>query len=253
MGEVRLSSCDDVGVITIDSPRRLNAFTRTMRSQIPGFLASIETDSRLVGAVLTGAGDAFCAGQDLDEAATWTADTPWVEEFEELFRAILRFPKPLVAAVNGVAAGGGFQVALICDYRVAHAGVRMGQTEVKRGLASVTGTWLLQRSVGAARAREFVLGGRLMLADELLRLGLVDSIVPREQVMSTALSACRNLAESPADSFARTKEWLYESISEELSAVFKDACRVHRRGFTSGVSQGGAKKFVARRQHVPEQ
>src|SRR5262249_23708404 len=149
-----------------------------------------------------GAGDAFCAGQDLNEVTGWDEATPWVEEFEAFARALLSFRKPLVAAVNGVAAGGGFQMALLCDSRIGHPGVRMGQPEVKRGLASVTGTWLLRRSVGDLRARELVLTGRLMDAEELMRLGILDAVVASETVAAEALQKCRVLASRPADSFA---------------------------------------------------
>ena len=135
-------------------------------------------------------------------------------------------------------------MALLCDSRIGHPGIRMGQPEVKRGLASVTGTWLLQRSVGDLRAREIVLTGRLMDAEELVRLGILDAVVPREKVIEGALRKCRLLASSPADSFARTKTWLYESISEEIRSVFRDASRLHRQGFASGVSQAGAAGFL---------
>jgi enoyl-CoA hydratase len=242
----RVSRCmeEDIAVITVESPGRLNAFTRAMRSDIGRMLAEIEDDPRSAGAVVTGAADAFCAGQDLNEATEWDEATPWVEEFESFARRLLGFRKPLVAAVNGVAAGGGFQMALLCDSRIGHPGVRMGQPEVRRGLASVTGTWLLQRSVGDLRAREIVLTGRLMDAKELTRLGILDAIVQSEKVVEEALQKCRLLASCPADSIARTKAWLYESISQEMGSVFKDASRLHRLGFASGVSQTGAASFL---------
>jgi len=242
----RVSRCmeEDIAVITIESVGRLNAFTRAMRYEIGRILAEIEGDPQSAGAVVTGAGDAFCAGQDLNEAAEWDETVPWVEEFETFARGLLGFRKPLVAAVNGVAAGGGFQMALLCDSRIGHPGVQMGQPEVKRGLASVTGTWLLQRSVGDLRAREIALTGRLMDAEELTRLGILDALVQSEKVVEEALQKCRLLASNPPDSFARTKTWLYESISDEMRAVFKDASRLHRLGFASGVSQTGAARFL---------
>ena len=244
MGHASLRMEGDIAVITIESPGRLNAFTRAMRNEIGCALADIEKDPRAAGAIVTGAGDAFCAGQDLNETTGWDETTPWVEEFETFARGLLSFRKPLVAAINGVAAGGGFQMALLCDSRIGHPGVRMGQPEVQRGLASVTGTWLLQRSVGDLRARELVLTGRLMDAEELMRLGILDALVPRERVVERALRKCRLLASTPPDSFARTKTWLYESISEEMRSVFRDASRLHRQGFASGVSQAGAASFL---------
>lgn len=247
MGQVQVHVEDDVAVITIESPGRLNAFTRAMRACIAESLDQINRDVGLVGAVLTGAGESFCAGQDFNESQNWDENTPWVEEFEQMFRAILGFGKPLIAAVNGVAAGGGFQTALMCDTRIAHNGVKMGQPEVKWGLASITGTWLLQKSVGVLKARELVLTGRLVKADELLRLGLVDELVPADKVVGASLDACRGLAKHPADSFARTKTWMAESIMDEMNAVFRDAVRFHKAGFASGVSQAGASGFLGDR------
>lgn len=244
MGHASLRMEGDIAVITFENPGRLNAFTRAMRHEIGRILAEIEGAAGSAGAVLTGADDSFCSGQDLNEATGWDEATAWVEEFESFARGLLSFRKPLVAAVNGVAAGGGFQMALLCDSRIGHPGVWMGQPEVKRGLASVTGTWLLQRSVGDLRAREVGLTGRLMDAEELVRLGILDAVVPREKVVEGALRKCRLLASNPTDSFARTKTWLYESISDEMRSVFRDASRLHRPGFASGVSQAGAASFL---------
>jgi len=244
MSRVTLRNEGDVAIIEIDSPGRLNAFTREMRATIGRLLGEVGADAARVGAVITGAGEAFCAGQDFNESRHWGADVPWVEEFEDFFRALLGFMKPLVAAVNGVAAGGGFQTALVCDRRVGHPATRMGQTEVRWGLASVTGTWLLQRSVGDIRARELALSGRLMEADELLRIGLLDRVVPRGDVLATAVAQCRELAASPADSYARTKTWIYQSLSEEVARVCREAAELHRLGFASGVSQQGAVEFL---------
>lgn len=244
MGTIHHSREREIAVITIDSPGKLNAFTRGMRYRIVELLAAAAADPEVAGVVLTGAGDAFCAGQDLTESVNWDAGIPWVQEFETLMRAILSIPKPVVAAVNGVAAGGGFQVTLLCDSRVGWSGTRMGQPEVRTGLASVTGTWLMQRAVGALRARELALSGRLMDSDELLRLDFLDAIVPRENVLAAAFERCRAFAANPADSFARTKLWLYENLSDELAKVFVEAAEKHRKGFEAGVSQAGAAKFI---------
>ena len=244
MGTIHFRAEDNVAVITVDTPQKLNTFTRAMRNEIGRLLEELNRNSEFIGAVLTGAGDAFCAGQDLRESSTWGDDIPWVEEFETFARSILKFKKPLVAAVNGVAAGGGFQMALLCDGRIGHPGTRMGQPEVRTGLASITGTWFMQRSIGDVRARELALSGRLMGADELLQNGLLSAVVPREEVFSAALARCHEFARSPADSIARTKTWIYESMSEEMERVFKDATRYHRMGFASGVSQAGAVKFL---------
>src|SRR5262252_73004 len=230
MGQVNYRQEHGIAIVEIQNDGRLNAFTRAMRGDIGTLLTRSNDDPQIIAAVITGRGEAFCAGQDLNEAASWNDTTPWVEEFEEFFRALLRFQKPLIAAVNGVAAGGGFQMALLCDSRIGHPGTRMGQPEVKRGLASVTGTWLLQRSVGDLRARELALSGRLMDAQELKLLGILNAVVPEGEVMKAAFATCAQFAESPADSYARTKTWLYESLSAQIKTVIRDAAVLHRKG-----------------------
>ena len=244
MGHIHLRHDQNIAVIEIENPGRLNAFSRAMRAEIGRILTRLNDDAATRAVVVTGRGDAFCAGQDLNESVNWTEETPWVEEFDTFFRDLLRFKKPLVGAINGVAAGGGFQMALLFDARVGHPGVLMGQPEVKRGLASVTGTWLLQRSVGDMRARELALSGRLMDAEELKQLGILNHIVAADQVLPAAFALCEELARSPADSYARTKTWLYESLSDEISTVLRDAARLHNQGFKSGVSQAGVTHFL---------
>lgn len=244
MGQIHLRHEQNIAVLELENPGRLNAFSRAMRAEIGHILGRVNEDPSMIAAVITGRGDAFCAGQDLNESVNWTEETPWVEEFDTFFRDLLRFKKPLVGAINGVAAGGGFQMALLLDARVGHPGVRMGQPEVKRGLASVTGTWLLQRSVGDMRARELALSGRLVDADELKQLGILNHVVAPDQVLPTAFALCEAFASSPADSYARTKTWLYESLSDEITTVLQDAARLHKMGFKSGVSQAGVTHFL---------
>ncbi len=246
MGQINVDVRNGIAIITIETPGRKNAFTRAMRGEIAARLDAMAEDAAVAGAVLTGAGDDFCAGQDLTEAQNWDGDVPWVEEFETFARSILKFPKPLIAAINGVAAGGGFQAALLCDVRVGSATAVMGQPEVKVGLASVTGTWLLQRAVGELRGRELALSGRMLQADALLQLGILSEVVPQDRVLDRSIELCKDIASSPAHAIARTKAWMYESVSDEIGRVFADASRVHRLGFEKGLSQQGAKEFLAR-------
>ena len=172
MGQIHFRDDHGIAVIEIENEGRLNAFTRAMRGEIGTLLGRANNDPRLTAAVITDEASLLCRPGP-QRAQGWNDETPWVEEFEDFFRALLRFQKPLVAAINGVAAGGGFQMALLCDSRIGHPGTRMGQPEVKRGLASVTGTWLLQRSVGDMRARELALSGRMIEAEELKQLGIL--------------------------------------------------------------------------------
>ena len=246
MGDVTLRMEDSVAILIMDNPGRLNAISRNIRLKIQKYLSELKDDPAVSGVVLTGAGTAFCAGGDLNEMMLFDENTPWVAEFGELVVSVMSFPKPVIAAVNGVAAGGGFQLALVCDTRLGHPGTRMGQPEVKRGLASITGSWFLRRSVGELRARELTLSGRLMEAPELLSLGFLESLENPEDLLSSAIRKCRVFASSPSASFIRTKQWLLDSMIEEFTAVLDDAARLHSQGFASGISQKGAAAFVQR-------
>src|SRR4051794_26235230 len=134
----------EVGRITLNRPEILNAWHSPMRLELIAALEGFERDEGIRAIILTGAGDrAFSAGQDLSETKTFDADRSeaWVNEWERLYDTIRSLSKPLIAALNGVAAGSAFQVALLCDFRIGHAGVRMGQPEINSGIASTTGPW----------------------------------------------------------------------------------------------------------------
>ena len=132
----------EIAVITLNRPEVLNAWHKPMRDELNGLLRECDEDESVRAIVLTGAGNrAFCAGQDFKEAHSFGADDAagWMYEWESLYGRIRSLSKPIVAALNGVAAGSAFQVALLTDLRVGHSGVRMGQPEINTGIASVTG------------------------------------------------------------------------------------------------------------------
>ena len=148
---VRFEVSERIGTITLDRPDRLNAWHAPMRRELVEVLAGINPDERVGAVILTGAGErAFSAGQDLAESEQFDAARAqiWIDEFEELYETLRGLDKPSVAALNGVAAGSGFQVALLCDVRVAHPEIEMGQTEVNSGIPSVTGPWIMAERMG---------------------------------------------------------------------------------------------------------
>ena len=162
-------------VLTLNRPARLNAWTEAMRARLVERLTAAASDRGVRSVVLTGAGDrAFCAGQDLDELGTFDTGRAeeWIDGFARLYRALGSLRVPVVAALNGVAAGSAFQFVLLTDIRIGHSGVRMGQPEINSGIASITGPWIMREMLGLSRTVELTLSGRLMKADEALdRLG----------------------------------------------------------------------------------
>ncbi|RZJ08529.1 MAG: enoyl-CoA hydratase/isomerase family protein, partial [Haliea sp.] len=187
----------NVGIITLNRPACLNAWNRDMRTEIIAALKTFDTDSAIGAVIMTGAGErAFSAGQDLNEAHDFDADRAeaWIREWESYYGTLRGLSKPIVMALNGVAAGSAFQVALLGDIRVGHPGVTMGQPEINSGIASITGPWIMKEILGMSRTIELTLTGRMMDADEAERIGLLHHVVPAAEVMAKSLEIARSLA-----------------------------------------------------------
>jgi enoyl-CoA hydratase/carnithine racemase len=224
--------------VTIDNEPRMNAWDRAMRASVERRIADAATSPDVDALVMTGAGRrAFCAGMDFNEARDFTDDVAWIDEVQELYDRVRRFPKPLVAAVNGDAAGSGFQLALLADVRVGHRDLKFGQTEVRHGIPSITGTWLMMESLGVACARSMALRGHLLTGDEAHRLGLIDQLTPADQVKPAAMDVARSLGARAGVSYRITKEWIRQQTEERFRSAFQDAREWHAQAFATGEPQ----------------
>ena len=183
-------------ILTFDRPDALNAWHTAMRAEIVDALAALDADPAVRVVIVTGAGArAFGAGQDRDEPPPADeAIEAWVADWGRFFGAFRSLSKPVVAALNGVAAGSAFQVALLCDFRIGHAGVRMGQPEIRAGIASSSGPWIISSALGLTVATDLCLTGRMMDADECRRLGLFSREAEPGAVMAEALRLADDLA-----------------------------------------------------------
>jgi len=161
--------------------------------------------------------------------------------------AIRGLDKPCIAAVNGVAAGAGFQIALLADIRVGHAGARMGQPEINAGLASVIGAHLMGLSLGHARTVELALSGRLVEGAECLSLGLFNHLVAAGEVMPKSLAIAEQLAAKPPVAMRLTKQRFREITQAGFDAVFEAGARLQREAYASGEPQQVMARFVAER------
>lgn len=250
--DVVLSVRDDVGVVTLNRPESLNAWDMKMQGKVLESVSTLEANDEVSGLVITGAGDrAFCAGQDLHETAEFEAENvdAWLDNFAALYDEILGCTKPVVAALNGVAAGSGYQLALVCDVRVAHAGVRIGQPEVSSGIPSVTGLALTWLSLGHSRTTELMLSGRLMQAEEARRVGILHRIVPQEEVLTAALRTAQELAAQPRLAFRLTKQRIHDQIRPILQAAFETARTTDRQAWSSQEPQRVAAEFFEQRRN----
>jgi enoyl-CoA hydratase len=209
-----------VGVIVLDNPP-MNVLSDDNRRGIREALAEFrDNDARAV--VLTGAGErAFCGGADLKEEEELTTETvgKFLQRGDETFRALRECERPIVAAVNGWAMGGGLVLALWCDVRVGSTRAKLGAVGVKVGL--MASNVQLSRLLFEGRARDLLLTGRTVEADEAHRVGLLSSVVPPDRLMDEALGWARDIAARPPDVVAALKR----SINTALDPVDVDGCR----------------------------
>jgi enoyl-CoA hydratase/carnithine racemase len=239
-----------VGIITLNRPEVLNAWNAPMRAELIQAFEGFEQDEGVRAIVLTGAGDrAFGAGQDLNETKTFDPDRAeqWIVEWEHLYDRIRSLSKPLVAALNGIAAGSAFQVALLCDLRVGHPGVRMGQPEINSGIASTTGPWIMREMLGIARTIDLTLTGRLMEAEECREIGLINRVVPQAEVMAAALALAGDLAAKPPVAMRLNKRRFREMTEPGFRDCLEAGIRTQREAYASGEPARMMEAFLAQR------
>ncbi len=241
---------DGIRTITLNRPGARNASHAGMRSEILTTLAPINDDPAIRAVVITGAGDkAFCAGNDLAETRGLNERTSgiWVADLRRHHDAFRNLDKPCVAALNGVAAGAGLQIALLCDLRIGHADTRIGQPEINVGLASVIGVQLMELALGHSRTQDLALSGRLVMAEEALRIGLLDRLVAAEELMEVTLQEARMLAEKPPNAFRLSKLRLREMTQAAWDSAFAAASRLQPMAYASGEPQAAMARFLDRR------
>jgi enoyl-CoA hydratase/carnithine racemase len=239
-----------VGIITLNRPQILNAWNAAMREELTATLAIMEEDAEVRAIILTGAGDrAFGAGQDLNETKTFDPDRAeqWMGEWERLYDRIRSLSKPIIAALNGVAAGSAFQVALLCDIRVGHPGVTMGQPEINSGIASTTGPWIMREHIGLARTIDLTLTGRMMDAEECHRIGVINRLVPQDKVMSESLALAELLASKPPVAMRLDRQRFREMTEEGFRDCLAAGIRIQREAYGSGEPARMMEEFLARK------
>lgn len=246
---------DSTATVRLNRPEKLNAFTFAMVAEIRDAVERAANDERVVSIVITGEGRGFCAGLDAADLKQSTVtgaprserDDP--DELPALFSYLLRVPKPIVAAVNGVAAGGGFVLAMMCDLRFASPDASFTTVFSKRGLIAEHGTaWLLPRIVGTSRALDLLWSSRRFDAAEAHRIGFVDRIVPREQLLDETKAYLRELAANASpNSIAVIKSEVYRHWSLAMDAAFRDADGLMNAALKHPDAAEGVASFVERR------
>jgi 2-(1,2-epoxy-1,2-dihydrophenyl)acetyl-CoA isomerase len=220
---LRVAVEDGVATLTLDRPAALNALDIPLKVALLEALAAIRDDRTVRAVILTGAGRAFCAGQDLaerDDPGAPPLDDELRDRYEPIVRAMVGLDRPIIAAINGVAAGAGASLALACDLRIAGASARFVLAFGRIGLVPDSGaTWFLPRIVGSARAAELALLDTSLDAVEAERIGLVSRVVPDEDLPLTAAAMARGLADAAPLAVAATKRLLGQAWTTDLDGA----------------------------------
>ena len=231
---VRWDLTEAVGTILLNRPRAHNALTAEMKTALLAALRQAAASPEVRAVLITGAGPAFCAGQDLREHAellTAAQDGAAMdtvrEHYNPIVLAIRSMPKPVIAAVNGVAAGAGASLALACDLRIAARGASFLMAFARVGLAADTGaSWTLQRLVGAGRAAELLLLAEPLAANRALELGLVSQVVDDADLPAAASALAARLAMGPTAAYAGIKAELDYAAGHDLAAALEQEAEV---------------------------
>ncbi|MBY4898471.1 enoyl-CoA hydratase/isomerase family protein [Cupriavidus sp. AU9028] len=247
----------NVAVITLNRPDRMNTLGGSMKPDLArAFLDYARADARVGAVLLTGAGDrAFCAGADIKERAGNTvAGTEYFfaqRATHDLFRDIEEFEKPVLAAINGVALGGGLELALCCDIRIAASTARFGLPEVKLGvIPAAGGTQRLPRLIGAARAKELVLTSDLVDAQTALQYGIVTRVLAPDALMPAALAMAQRIAEQPPLAVRFAKRAINRGLEGDIDSGLEFERYAAAMIIDSEDRKEGMRAFVEKRKPV---
>lgn len=241
-----------LALITLNRPATLNALTRPMIAGVVRLAREAEADPQVTAICVTGAGRGFCSGVDaeyLRESTEQGLAAPNPDELPALFSQLLKVGKPVIAAVNGPAAGGGFILAIMSDLRFVAEGAIMTTVFSKRGLIAEHGSgWLLPRIVGVSRALDLLWSSRRIASEEAFRIGLADRVVAPDRLLAEVEAYAADLAANVAPrSLAVIKAQVYRHAVQDMAEAFWDIDRLMRESLAHPDAREGALSFIERR------
>ncbi len=244
-----------VGIITLNRPDKLNAFSDELTFQLQDALKEMEKDKEVRAIILTAAGRGFCAGQDLQSRsiAQEMGERPSLGDsirrrYNPIVIKLRHIEKPIIAAVNGVAAGAGASIAFACDYRIVTDKVNFIQSFTKVGLIPDSGaTFILTRLVGLTKAFELMLSADKLSAEEALNLGIINKIVGEDDLMKEAIALAEKLAAGPTKAFGLTKRAVNRAVFDDLEELLEYEASLQEIAGRSDDFAEGVKAFVEKR------
>jgi enoyl-CoA hydratase/carnithine racemase len=233
----------DVAVLQLNRPP-MNPLSQALLANLRDLARGVSADPSVKAVVVTGSDRAFAAGADIDEFGDSEAARRIEVGFRDAFDAVAAIPRPVIAAVRGYALGGGLELALACDLRVAADSARVGQPEILLGIIPGAGaTQRLTRLVGPARAKELVWSGRQVRADEALAIGLVDRVVPADEVVDHALAWATALAAGAVVAMGLAKQVIDEGLGRPLAEGLDAEMRAFVEVFETDDARIGVESF----------
>lgn len=244
---------DQIQIITVNRPEKLNALNEPTRLELGEVLDAARKDEQVRVVIITGAGEkSFIAGADINEFAGRTAVAQRaVMNSRTGFSAADEFPKPIIAMINGFCLGGGCELALACDIRIASSNARFGQPEINLGIIpGGGGTQRLTRLIGEGRAMQMILTGEIIDAAEALRIGLVNAVFPREELRNETVSLARKIAEKSPIALEMAKTAVKNAARMNLKSGLQSEVDLFALCFSSSDKEEGVRAFIEKRKPV---
>jgi enoyl-CoA hydratase len=237
---------DTIAIITFNRPEAMNALNNQTRAEFREAIADVAADDNVKVLILTGSGKAFVAGSDIKE---FNKTTPYAaHNIVRLGEMVEKLEKPVIAAVNGFCLGGGNEIAMGCDIIIASDKAKFGQTEINIGIIpGGGGTQRLPRLIGACRAKELIFTGDIIRAEEAFRLGLVNRVVPLDDLMSTAKEMARKIATKSAAALKLAKTAINRGMQTNLESGLKYEYELYALSLTLEDKAEGVNAFIEKR------
>ena len=235
-----------VGLLTLDRPEKANALHPDLIAKLTATLEETAENPNVNVLIITGAGKSFCAGLDLGFVleSSFEEKIAYLESVFGMFQQIYTQPQPVIAAINGPAIAGGFDLAVMCDFRLCSPAATFAQTEILLGLTQMI--FPLYKIIGLGRAKELAMTGEVIHSDEAHRIGLVNHVCDPEQLLSSTMSLADTLAARPRDALFETKRLARELIDVDTTTAFRRMGKAIRGRLQSEEHQQMAAEFVAK-------
>ncbi len=250
---LRFETINGVGILTMNRPSALNALNRETLEELSDVLQALEAHSEIHVLIITGAGKAFIAGADIKEMLPMSAleGREWSAFGQAIFTRLEQLSKPVIAAINGFALGGGCELAMACDIRIASENAKFGQPEVSLGIIpGFAGTQRLPRIVGEGNAKELIYTGDIIDAQEAYRIGLVNKLVSADELMAKAMAMAEKIMQKSPSAIKLAKAAIHHGLNADLETGEHYEASLFGVIFSTADKKEGMTAFVEKRKAV---